>query len=52
MPVKRNRFVQLAGGTRSVNRTQETKTRALAGIKGYVTNLARARTGHRSPRSS
>jgi len=40
MPVKRNRFVQLAGGTRSVNRTLETKTRALAKIKGYVTNLA------------
>jgi hypothetical protein len=40
MPVKRNRFVQLAGGTRSVNRTLEAKTRALAGITGYVTNLA------------
>jgi hypothetical protein len=37
--VKRNRFVQLAGGTRSVNRTLEAKARALAGIKGYVTNL-------------
>jgi hypothetical protein len=39
-PVKRNRFVQLSGGTRSVNRALETKARALAGLKGYVTNLA------------
>jgi hypothetical protein len=38
--VKRNRFVQLTGGTRTVNRSLETKARALAGIKGYVTNLA------------
>jgi hypothetical protein len=38
--VKRNRFVQLSGGTRSVNRTLEAKARALAGLKGYVTNLA------------
>ena len=40
VPVKRNRFVQLSGGTRSVNRELEAKARALAGIKGYVTNLA------------
>jgi hypothetical protein len=39
-PVKRNRFVQLSGGTRSVNRALEAKARALAGLKGYVTNLA------------
>jgi hypothetical protein len=39
-PVKRNRFIQLAGGTRSVNRELEEKARALAGIKGYITNLA------------
>ena len=39
-PVKRNRFIQLSGGTRSVNRALEQKARALAGIKGYVTNLA------------
>ncbi|NMM34424.1 MAG: IS1634 family transposase [Phycicoccus sp.] len=39
MPVKRNRFVQLSGGSRSVNRTLEAKARALAGIKAYVTNL-------------
>ena len=38
--VKRNRFVKLAGATKSVNRDLETKTRALAGFKGYVTNLA------------
>jgi hypothetical protein len=38
--VKRNRFVQLAGGTRTVNRALEAKARALAGLKGYVTNLA------------
>ncbi|GAA1936817.1 IS1634-like element IS1549 family transposase [Streptomyces sodiiphilus] len=40
--VKRNRFVKLTGGTRSINRTLETKARALAGIKGYVTNLPEA----------
>ena len=37
--VKRNRYVRLTGGTRSVNRDLEAKTRALAGLKGYVTNL-------------
>jgi Transposase DDE domain len=37
--VKRNRFVQLSGGTRSVNRKLEAKARALGGLKGYVTNL-------------
>jgi hypothetical protein len=39
-PVKRNRFIQIAGGTKSVNRDLEAKARALAGIKGYITNLA------------
>jgi hypothetical protein len=38
-PLKRNRFIQLSGGTRSVNRDLEAKARALAGLKGYVTNL-------------
>lgn len=38
--VKRNRFVQLTGATKSVNRALEAKARALAGLKGYVTNLA------------
>jgi hypothetical protein len=37
--VKRNRYVRLTGATKSVNRTLEAKNRALAGIKGYVTNL-------------
>jgi transposase len=38
-PVKRNRFITLAGGTKKVNRDLETKARALAGIKGYITNI-------------
>ena len=38
-PVKRNRYVRLTGATKSVNRALEAKNRALAGIKGYVTNL-------------
>jgi hypothetical protein len=38
-PVKRNRFIKLTGATKSVNRDLETKTRALAGWKGYTTNL-------------
>jgi hypothetical protein len=38
-PVKRNRFIRLSGGTRTVNRELEEKARALAGLKGYVTNL-------------
>src|SRR6478752_3290398 len=36
---KRNRYIQLSGATKSVNRTLEAKTRALAGWKGYTTNL-------------
>jgi hypothetical protein len=39
VPVKRNRYIQLTGATKSVNRALETKTRALAGWKGYTTNL-------------
>jgi hypothetical protein len=39
VPVKRNRFIRLTGGTRTVNRELEAKARALAGLKGYVTNL-------------
>ena len=38
-PVKRNRFIQLTGGSRSINRDLEAKARALAGLKGYITNL-------------
>jgi Transposase DDE domain len=37
--VKRNRFIKLAGGTKCVNRELEAKTRGLAGLKGYTTNL-------------
>jgi hypothetical protein len=37
--VKRNRFIQLTGATKSTNRDLEAKARALAGLKGYVTNL-------------
>lgn len=39
VPIKRNRFVALSGGDRTVNRELEAKTRALAEIKGYTTNL-------------
>jgi hypothetical protein len=38
-PVKRNRFIKLTGATKSVNRDLEIKARALAGWKGYTTNL-------------
>lgn len=40
--VKRNRFIKLTGATKSVNRELEAKTRALAGWKGYTTNLTSA----------
>jgi hypothetical protein len=39
-PVKRNRFIQLHGAVKSINRELEDKARTLAGIKGYKTNLA------------
>jgi len=52
VPVKRNRFIQLSGGARSVNRELEAKARALAGLKGYVTNLRAAPTARQSPRNS
>jgi hypothetical protein len=38
-PVKRNRFIKLTGATKTVNRDLEAKTRAVAGWKGYTTNL-------------
>jgi hypothetical protein len=41
-PIKRNRFVTLTGGTRSVNRELEMKVRTLAGWKPYVTNIINA----------
>ncbi len=37
--VKRNRFIKLTGADKSINRDLEAKARALAGIKGYTTNL-------------
>jgi transposase len=37
--VKRNRFVQLTGATKSLNPDLEPKARALARLKGYATNL-------------
>ncbi|WP_460708799.1 IS1634 family transposase [Myceligenerans halotolerans] len=45
--VKRNRFVKLTGGTRSLNQALIDKARSLAGLKAYVTNLppATADTG-------
>ena len=42
-PVKRNRYIQLTGATKNVNRQLEAKTRALAGWKGYTTNLTSQR---------
>jgi hypothetical protein len=41
-PVKRNRYIQLSSAAKSVNRELEAKTRALAGWKGYTTNLTTA----------
>jgi hypothetical protein len=38
-PVKRNRFIALSGGVKSVNRALEAKARELAGLKAYITNL-------------
>jgi hypothetical protein len=40
VPVKRNRFITLAAGQNTVNRDLEAKARALAGLKGYTTDLA------------
>jgi hypothetical protein len=37
--VKRNRFIKLTGADKSINRDMEAKARALAGVKGYTTNL-------------
>ena len=45
-PVKRNRFVTLSGADKAVNRTLEAKARALAGWKGYTTNLTDHAAGH------
>jgi hypothetical protein len=40
VPVKRNRFITLVGGDKTVNRELETKSRTLAGWKSYITNIA------------
>jgi hypothetical protein len=48
-PVKRNRFVQLSGGTRSVNRALEAKARAWPGSRATSPTCRRARTAPRSP---
>jgi hypothetical protein len=47
-PVKRNRFIALHGADKSVNRTLEAKTRALAGWKGYSTKLTTCPDGTQS----
>ncbi|MEV4102123.1 IS1634 family transposase [Nonomuraea sp. NPDC049649] len=39
-PVKRNRFIKLSGAAKSVNTELVDKAKALAGFKGYITNLA------------
>jgi hypothetical protein len=38
-PIKRNRFLTLAGAEKSVNRELEAKARTLAGWKSYITNI-------------
>ena len=38
--VKRNRFIRLCGGIKTVNRVLEATSRDLAGLKEYVTDLA------------
>ena len=43
--MKRNRFVRLSGGTRTVNRELEDKARALAGLKGYADVSVMPRSG-------
>lgn len=37
--IKRNRFIKLTGASKSLNTELETKARALAGWKGYITNI-------------
>jgi hypothetical protein len=41
VPVKRNRFITLSGGDKTVNRELEAKARTLAGWKSYITNINR-----------
>jgi hypothetical protein len=51
-PVKRNRFIQLDGAVKSVNRELREKARTLAGIKGYKRTWLPPRTGSLSARTS
>ncbi len=37
--VKRNRFIKLTGGDKTINRELEAKARAVAGLKAYITNM-------------
>ena len=39
IPVKRNRFITITGAHKTINRELEAKARALAGLKGYITNI-------------
>ena len=50
VPVKRNRFITLAGGDKTVNRELERKARTLAGWKSYITNITAPTTGVRDRR--
>lgn len=38
-PAKRDRFIQLTGAIKTLNKKLEIKTRTLTGWKGYITNL-------------
>lgn len=46
--MKRNRFIRLSGGTRTVNRKLEQKAHALAGLKAHLTIVFAALTVSRS----
>jgi hypothetical protein len=50
--VKRNRFIQLSGGTRKVSRELEDKARALAGSRATSPACGPAPTEPRSRQSS
>lgn len=44
--IKRNRFVKLTGETKTINTDLVTKSRELAGLKAYVTNLPNPTADH------
>jgi hypothetical protein len=50
VPVKRNRFIQLRGGQRSVNRALQAKAHGIARLKTYLTNIDSPDTGTRHRR--